>query len=122
MSQDKRKDWGHIGRIMETELGERLLGDRRCTACQERDEECWVCSEKGCPAGVSTGGALVLVVVWLLVLAGAACQRDGLTGAGHHHFLDPGLSRRTSRQVVRHLELAAVQSRCEEVCGRVDVW
>jgi len=47
MSQDKRRDWGHIGRIMETELGERLQGDRRCTACQERDEECWVYSEKG---------------------------------------------------------------------------
>jgi hypothetical protein len=47
MSQDKRKDWGHIGRIMETELGERLQGDRRCTVCRERDEECWVYSEKG---------------------------------------------------------------------------
>jgi hypothetical protein len=47
MSQDKRKDWGHIGRIMETELGERLQGDRRCAVCQERDEECWVYSEKG---------------------------------------------------------------------------
>src|SRR5947209_7039498 len=63
-------------------------------------------------------GALVLVVVWLLALAGAACQRDGLAGGGHHRLLGPDLS----RQVVRHLVLAAVQSRCEEVCGRVDVW
>ena len=63
-------------------------------------------------------GALVLVVVWLLALAGVACQRDGLAGGGHHRLLGPDLS----RQVVRHLVLAAVQSRCEEVCGRVDVW
>jgi hypothetical protein len=43
----KRRDVGHIGRIMETELGEQLLGDRRCAACQQRDEECWVYSLKG---------------------------------------------------------------------------
>jgi len=37
MSADKRRDWGHIGRIMETELGEKLEGDERCAACRERD-------------------------------------------------------------------------------------
>jgi hypothetical protein len=54
----------------------------------------------------------VLVVVWLLVLAGAACQGDGLAGGRHHHLLDPDLS----CQVVHHLALAAVQSRCEDGC------
>jgi hypothetical protein len=77
---------------------------------------------KRVPSRCLDRGALVLVVVWLLVLAGAACQRDGLTGAGHHHLLGPDLSRHTSRQMVHHLGLAAVQSRYEEVCGRVDVW
>ena len=47
MSADKRRDWGHIGRIMETELGERMDGDERCAACRERDQECWVYSKKG---------------------------------------------------------------------------
>jgi len=36
---------GHVGRIMETELGERR--DERCTACQQADEECWYYSAKG---------------------------------------------------------------------------
>ncbi|KAE9991249.1 hypothetical protein EG327_000251 [Venturia inaequalis] len=37
----------HIGRIMETELGEELFGDARCTNCQRRNEECWVYSKEG---------------------------------------------------------------------------
>jgi hypothetical protein len=49
---------------------------------------------KRVPSRCLDRGALVLVVVWLLVLAGVTCQRDGLTGAGHHHLLDPDLSRR----------------------------
>jgi hypothetical protein len=73
---------------------------------------------EGVPSRCLDRVALVLVVVWLLVLAGAACQRDGLASGGHHHLLDPDLS----RQVVHQLGLVAVQSRCEEVCGRVDVW
>jgi hypothetical protein len=72
----------------------------------------------GVPSRCLDRGALVLVVVWLLVLAGAVCQRDGLAAGGHHHLLDPDLS----RQVVHHLGLAAVQSRCDEVCAWVDVW
>jgi hypothetical protein len=43
----KRNDFGHIGRIMETELGEKLVGDARCTACRQLDQECWVYSAKG---------------------------------------------------------------------------
>ncbi len=43
----KRRDFGHIGRIMETELGEMLVGRNRCTACQEADQECWVYSKMG---------------------------------------------------------------------------
>jgi len=52
---------------------------------------------KRVPSRCLDRGALVLVVVWLLVLAGVTCQRDGLTGAGHHHLMDPDLSRRISR-------------------------
>ncbi len=47
LGQEKRRDWAHIGRIMETELGEKLEGSGRCTACQQRGEECWVYSKKG---------------------------------------------------------------------------
>ncbi|KAE8380749.1 hypothetical protein BDV26DRAFT_290180 [Aspergillus bertholletiae] len=32
---------------METELGEQLLGDARCTYCKERDVECWAYSSQG---------------------------------------------------------------------------
>jgi hypothetical protein len=41
---------------METELGEQLFGEGRCLACQSRDEECWVYSEKGI-AQVSKAGS-----------------------------------------------------------------
>ncbi|KAK5003209.1 hypothetical protein LTR28_010455, partial [Elasticomyces elasticus] len=44
---NKRRDVGHIGRIMETELGEELLGDRRCQACKDLGQECWVYSAEG---------------------------------------------------------------------------
>jgi len=37
----------HVGRIMETELGERREGNGRCTACQANGEECWFYSTKG---------------------------------------------------------------------------
>jgi hypothetical protein len=47
LTPNKRRDVGHIGRIMETELGEERVGDERCTACQRLDEECWVYSRKG---------------------------------------------------------------------------
>ena len=66
---------------------------------------------EGVPSRCLDRGALVLVVVWLLVLAGAVCQRDGLAGGSHHHLLDPDLS----RQVVHHLVLPVVESRCEDV-------
>ena len=38
---------GHIGRIMETELGEQLMEKDRCVACQARQQEYWVYFEKG---------------------------------------------------------------------------
>jgi len=47
LGSSKRSDVGHIGRIMETELGEELLGVERCAACQEQDQKCWVYSRKG---------------------------------------------------------------------------
>lgn len=37
----------HIGRIMETELGVQLLGDKRCRGCQRDGKECWIYSERG---------------------------------------------------------------------------
>ncbi|KAE8371856.1 hypothetical protein BDV26DRAFT_275289 [Aspergillus bertholletiae] len=43
----RRSNIGHIYRIMETELGEQLLGDARCTYCKERDVECWAYSSQG---------------------------------------------------------------------------
>jgi hypothetical protein len=49
-------------------------------------------------------GVLILVIVWLLVLASIAYQRDGLYGGGHYHLLNPDLS----RQMVYYLALAAV--------------
>uniref|UniRef100_A0A093Y2X9 SH3 domain-containing protein C23A1.17 n=1 Tax=Talaromyces marneffei PM1 TaxID=1077442 RepID=A0A093Y2X9_TALMA len=44
---NKRRDYGHIGRIMETELGEQLHGKQKCTACQTNNEECWIYSTRG---------------------------------------------------------------------------
>jgi hypothetical protein len=45
-------------------------------------------------------GARVLVVVWLLALAGAACQRDDLASGDHHHLLGPDLSRQVVQAIV----------------------
>lgn len=47
LTQSKRRDFGHIGRIMETELGEQFLGEERCSACQANGKECWVYSREG---------------------------------------------------------------------------
>lgn len=47
MPLNKRRDFGHIGRIMERELGQKLLGEERCLACQDNNEECWVYSQDG---------------------------------------------------------------------------
>lgn len=44
-NENKRKNWGHIGRIMETELDEKLEGEPHCTACKINNEECQVYSE-----------------------------------------------------------------------------
>ncbi|TLD34699.1 hypothetical protein E2P81_ATG04864 [Venturia nashicola] len=37
----------HIGRIMETELGEKRTDNARCTNCKKQNEECWVYSKEG---------------------------------------------------------------------------
>ncbi len=42
---------------METELGERLSGEDRCTACQDAGEECWVYSKRGSRQVSRPGGA-----------------------------------------------------------------
>ncbi|KAL3424704.1 hypothetical protein PVAG01_03985 [Phlyctema vagabunda] len=47
LTASKRRDLSHIGRIMETELGEQVLGRQRCAACQRLNQECWRYSDKG---------------------------------------------------------------------------
>ncbi|KAF2817648.1 uncharacterized protein BDZ99DRAFT_21157 [Mytilinidion resinicola] len=37
---------GHIARIMETELGGQLLGEKRCTQCKLKGFECWSYSKE----------------------------------------------------------------------------
>lgn len=37
----------HVGRIMETELGLQLFGDKRCNRCRAEGMECWIYSERG---------------------------------------------------------------------------
>ena len=41
------RNLSHIGRIMETELGEQLHGEDRCLACEEGGWECWAYSRVG---------------------------------------------------------------------------
>jgi len=44
---NKQRDWGHISRIIETELGVELVGSKRYAACQALGNKCWVYSKKG---------------------------------------------------------------------------
>lgn len=41
MKPQKRGRWSHIGLIMETTLGQQLIGDDRCRRCQQYNYECW---------------------------------------------------------------------------------
>ena len=43
----KARNYSYIGRIIETELGEKLEGDRIYTSCQELGQEYWVYSKEG---------------------------------------------------------------------------
>ena len=43
----KARNYSYIGRIIETELGEKLEGDRIYTSCRELGQECWVYSKEG---------------------------------------------------------------------------
>ena len=47
MGPNKRGDWGHIGRIMETVLGEELVDSKWYTTCQALNQKCWVYSKRG---------------------------------------------------------------------------
>ena len=47
MNKVKHWDFGHISQIIETELEEKIEGKEHCVACQAKDLECWVYSEKG---------------------------------------------------------------------------
>lgn len=46
MRDDRRARISHVGRIMETVLGEQLSGDNRCAQCIKCDDECWVYSSQ----------------------------------------------------------------------------
>ena len=43
----KARNYGYISRIIETELGEKLEGDRIYTPYRELGQECWVYSKEG---------------------------------------------------------------------------
>ncbi|RAQ52551.1 hypothetical protein AFGD_004862 [Aspergillus flavus] len=47
LTENRRNNFGHIFRIMETELGEQRLGDARCARCKTNNQECWVYSKEG---------------------------------------------------------------------------
>jgi len=47
MGPNKQRDWGHIGRIIETELGVELVGGKQCATYQALGDKCWVYSKKG---------------------------------------------------------------------------
>ena len=47
MSEAERRQFSHIGRIMETELGVQLDAEHACTQCKQLGEECWVYSSNG---------------------------------------------------------------------------
>ncbi|TEY25590.1 hypothetical protein BOTCAL_1275g00010 [Botryotinia calthae] len=44
---DKQRDFSHIARIMELEIGEQLPEEERCAFCRGRGFECWVYSSQG---------------------------------------------------------------------------
>ncbi|KAE8450526.1 hypothetical protein EG329_006257 [Mollisiaceae sp. DMI_Dod_QoI] len=59
MAPTRRKQYDHIGRIMETELGKQLFNQDRCSFCRQEGKECWVYTEKGakqlvCPRDACT--------------------------------------------------------------------
>lgn len=47
MRQAIRSQFSHIGRIMETEVGEMLPKGYGCTYCLDNDLECWIYSRRG---------------------------------------------------------------------------
>jgi hypothetical protein len=47
MNEGIRARFSHTGRIMETELGEKKLGEDICEKCTERNEECWMYTIEG---------------------------------------------------------------------------
>lgn len=42
MAAKDRHSFSHLARIMETDLGKQLFGEDRCSACRQREQECWV--------------------------------------------------------------------------------
>lgn len=47
LSMERQRYMSHIARIMETELGEELIGKDRCNNCQRQNRQCWTYSKKG---------------------------------------------------------------------------
>lgn len=63
----------HVRRIMETELGLQLLGDKRCSRCRAEGMECWIYSERGRKQG--RRHRVLIVVRWVQSLKGVVLQR-----------------------------------------------
>ncbi|KAI9640319.1 hypothetical protein NHQ30_011369 [Ciborinia camelliae] len=47
LTPGKQRDYSHIARIMESELGEELLAEKKCSSCRSAGFECWVYSDRG---------------------------------------------------------------------------
>ena len=57
LSEVKRQDFGHIGRIIETELGTILPEDKACDYCRDLHQECWVYTKEGARQIINHGDA-----------------------------------------------------------------
>ncbi|KAL1641534.1 hypothetical protein SLS58_006040 [Diplodia intermedia] len=54
---NRRRAVSHVARIMETELGERRVGDAACLACRRHGRECWAYSYRGAQQISNSGRA-----------------------------------------------------------------
>lgn len=56
LSSGQQTALSHAGRMLETELGEELLGEARCTACRVHGRECWVYTKDAHAYGLGKAG------------------------------------------------------------------
>jgi hypothetical protein len=52
-----KRNFGHIGRIMETDIGEQRTGNEACDRCRQKGFECWVYREDALPQIWKPGSA-----------------------------------------------------------------